>query len=86
MEEDIKQLIAENKKLLKSIQRSMRIGAFFSFLRFVVILVPFILAAVYLPPLWKDYQQSLEDAFMGESIRLPQGFDISDLEQYIERK
>jgi hypothetical protein len=43
------------------------------------------LAAIYLPALVKEYNQSYEDSLFGESIRLPQGFEISDFQQYLER-
>jgi len=85
MEDDLRAMIEENTKMLKSIQRSQRIGALFSFLRFLIILIPFILAAVYLPGLVDEYRQSYEDSLLGESIRLPQGFEIGDLQEYLER-
>ncbi len=85
MEEDLRTMIETNTKMLKSIQRTSRISAFFSFLRFLLILIPFILAAIYLPTLIDEYRQSYEDSLFGESVRLPQGFEIGDLQQYLER-
>lgn len=86
MEEEIKKKLDEQMTVLVSIRRATRIGAIFNVLRFLIILIPFILAVIYLPPLIDDYSKSIQSSIFGEGeISLPQSFDLNDFQQFFER-
>ena len=86
MEEEIKKKLDEQMTVLVSIRRATRIGVIFNVLRFLLILIPLILAVVYLPSFIDDYSKSIQSSIFGEGeISLPQSFDLNDFQQFFER-
>lgn len=84
-------ILRENHKMLKSIQRNARISTALNAIRLLIIVIPVILAFIFLPPLYReyksDYEQAVESLTGGseQGFELPQGFDISDIQQFLER-
>lgn len=86
MEEEIKKKLDEQMAVLVSIRRATRIGTVFNVLRFLLILIPLILAVIYLPPLVDGYSKSIQSSIFGEGdISLPQSFDLNEFQQLFER-
>lgn len=81
-----RELILNNYDMLRSIRRNARISATLNVLRFVVILVPLVLALIYLPKIVGDYVglfASVDEA--GGALNIPQGFDFSLIQEFLER-
>lgn len=82
----LKQTLMENQELLLGIRRSLRISMFFNVLRFFIILIPLIIALIYLPPLIENILSMLHSiTSIGDNIQLPQGFDFSQFQGLFER-
>jgi hypothetical protein len=83
---DQQQAVKENHRLLRSLRRGMRFMEFMNALRLLILLVPIILASVYLPPLIRDTLQFFQAAQRSlEPGSYPQGFDLNALQQLFER-
>lgn len=82
---EIRRLVEENKHDLKQIRRTLKVSAFFSFLRWLLILVPLILAAIYLPALVSDFKDSTNQFTQGDSGgNLPQGFSVDQIQGLLQ--
>lgn len=57
------QVLEENVKLLSSIRRAMWVGRALSLLKILVIVVPLILAYIYLQPYYKDTMKFYKEFF-----------------------
>lgn len=57
------QVLEENAKLLKSIRRAMWVGRALSLLKILIIVVPLILAYIYLQPYYKDTMKFYKEFF-----------------------
>ncbi len=81
-----RELILTNHDMLRSIRRNSRISMVLNGLRFLVILVPIVLALIYLPRIVGDYLDlfaSVDE--VGGALDLPQGFDFSSIQGLLER-
>lgn len=81
-----RELILNNNDMLRSIRRNSRISATLNVLRFVIILVPLVLALIYLPKIVEDYVglfTSVDE--VGDSLNIPQGFNFSAIQELLER-
>lgn len=85
-DDQIKQLIkevAEQKKILHSIRRSMRFNAVMNVLRLLFIIVPLVIAIIFLPTLINQAKTSFEAA-LGPDI-LPKGLNVDDIQQFLQK-
>lgn len=78
-------MLEAQDKTLRSIRRSMHVSTVLSLLRFLIFLVPLILALIFLPPFIEEMLGTLQ-AFQGEAdnqygLTLPKGLDLQQLEQ-----
>lgn len=81
-----RELILNNNDMLRSIRRNSRISATLNVLRFVIILVPLVLALIYLPKIVEDYVGLFTSVDqVGDSLNIPQGFDFSAIQELLER-
>ncbi len=82
-----RKLIEENHTMLKSLRRLARVSSVFSFIRILLIAVPLILLAIFLPPLIRDWMQTLEQyqqAVNGTGT-MPQGFDLQQIQEMLQK-
>lgn len=57
----LREMVRQNHELLQSMRRQMRISSVFSVLRLVILLIPLILALIYLPPFLREAFQYYKD-------------------------
>ena len=74
--------LEEQRKILNSIRRTLRIGAIFSILRVIFILIPLVIAIIFLPSLYRQAKQSLGEG-QGAEL-LPQGLNIETLRELLK--
>lgn len=82
-----RKLIEENHAMLKSLRRSLRLSTLFSFIRILIVVIPLILLALYLPPLIKNWLQTFDQyqqALNGNGS-MPQGFDIKQIQELLQK-
>jgi hypothetical protein len=81
-------LLEENRELLNTIHRTLRLSTAFSVFRTLIWLVPLILGLIYLPPLLREVVQSWQSVFEstdGGSVDFPKGLDIKSLQELLQR-
>lgn len=81
--EETKKDLAEIKKMVKSIKNHFIRDEIYSFLRFLIIIVPLVIGAIYLMPFvekaMRQYQQ-----LMGFSVDLGNGAaNVQDIQKYV---
>ena len=74
--------LAEQRKILNSIRRTLRIGAIFSTIRVLFVLIPLVIAIIFLPSLYRQAKQSLGSEFAEEI--LPQGLNLETFRELIK--
>lgn len=82
-----RELIEKQGAMLKSIRRSLRVSGIMSLLRMLIILIPLIIAAIYLPPLirnWVGMFSDYQSAFR-ESTTFPQGIDVQQVQDLLQK-
>lgn len=81
-----KELLVNNYDMLKSIRRTARISAMINMVRLLIIIIPLILAIVYLPSIIREYSSVL-DAYTSfdSGYPLPKGLDLEAIQSLIER-
>lgn len=85
MEEEILKKLNEQTRLLKSIRRSQQMSSAFGFLKLVVLVVPLILAYIYIPKIIADYSQALNESILEQGkVRLPEGFSINQIQELLK--
>ena len=86
-DEQIIKMLQEQTKILKSLQRSQRLGTVFGLLKIVIIVLPIIWLYFYLPSLISGYTEALQNSVLGQGlITLPEGFSLDNIQQLLERK
>ena len=70
IDEELKQLVKENKEILtsldkriKKIEKRFTLNTIFGFVKFLFIVAPIIFGVVYLMPIFKDYVKIFEPAY-----------------------
>lgn len=64
----LREMVMQNNKMLHSIRRQMRLASIWGMLRLLILIVPLILAAIYLPPYIReaiDYYRNFSEASSG---------------------
>jgi hypothetical protein len=85
-EERIIQMLQEQTKILKSLQRTQRLSTVFGILKLLLIIVPIIWLYFYLPSLISGYTDVLQNSILGQDvISLPEGFSFDSIQQLLER-
>lgn len=82
-----RKLIEENHAVLKSLRRLARLGSIFSIIRILLIAIPLILLAIYLPPLLRNWLHTLDQyqqAINGTGS-MPQGFDLKQIQDLLQK-
>lgn len=80
----LQELVYQNHEQLASIRRQMRIATVFGFLRLLIIVVPLIIAAIYLPPFVREainYYSQFTQISAGPGNTKLQVTDLQDLLQ-----
>ncbi len=80
-----RQMLMELSQAVKKIERASRWGFVMNMLRLVIILIPLILAVLYLPPLVERLLETISPAEMTDRLRLPAEIDIDRLRDLFER-
>lgn len=78
-------ILQQHQEMLEKMQRAAKWGFIMNVLRFLLILIPFIIAFIYLPPL---IQNALEAFYSGSGetmFQLPKGLDLGELAPFFER-
>lgn len=72
-DEQMERLLSENMRkteevyeICKKVKRMLLIGQIMGVLRILIIVVPLILAIIYLPPFFKGYMQQYQELLGGE--------------------
>lgn len=89
LQEELRQqrkLIEESHHMLRAMRRSMRLTSILSIVRLLLILIPLILALVFLPPLikqWTGVIREYQDTFSVQG-NIPAGFDINKIQDLLQ--
>ena len=89
MQEELRQqrkLIEENHQMLRGLRRSLRVTSTLSVIRLLLVLIPLILALVFLPPLikqWTGIIREYQDTFSVQG-NIPGGFDINKIQDLLQ--
>lgn len=81
------EMLKHQGDMIKSIRRSLRVAHFLSFIKIALILAPFILALIYLPPLIKEWTQTVQQIRENplDSVTLPKGIDIKGIQDLLNK-
>jgi len=83
---DQRKLIDENHTMLRKIHRSMQIASVFAVVRLLLVLIPLILALIFLPPFikqWTGIINEYQDVFSVQGT-VPKGFDINKIQDLLQ--
>ncbi len=89
VQEELRQqrkLIEENHHMLRSMRRSLHVTTILSMIRLLLLLIPLILALVFLPPLikqWTGVIREYQDTFSVQG-NIPTGFDINKIQDLLQ--
>lgn len=78
-------LLVEHDQLLKKMYKTARWNFALGMLRLLLVLVPIIIAIIYLPPLVERAMDSFSTFQQDSGLQLPQGLKVDDLLQLLER-